>query len=191
MDFLPVDWNTYHSDVFELAKKITFSGKKFDLLIGISRGGLTLSHILSDFIDLPITTFTISSYHDLQQDTVPKIILKLGEKLHNKRILLVDDISDSGKTFIRGTTYLQSVGAESIHTASLFVKHHTEFTPTYSVHSIESETWLIFPYERRETIQSLIRRFSKEGMSYEQIVHELKTLKIEDHFISYYFPKDS
>ena len=37
--------------------------------------------------------------------------------LKNKKILLVDDISDTGKTFIRGIQYIKSLGAENIKTA--------------------------------------------------------------------------
>jgi hypoxanthine phosphoribosyltransferase len=160
MDYLFLDWSTYHHQVFDLSQKIVKDSGRFDLIIAIARGGLTLGHLLSDFLGLPVASFTITSYHDLKQTTIPKIILKLGDKLHGKKILLVDDISDSGKTFVRGCQYLKTLGGGHITTASLLIKSGTTFIPNYYQQSVAKDTWVIFPYEIKETVSSLKKKLT-------------------------------
>lgn len=178
MKYLTLSWKKYHQYVFKLSQKIIKDGNYFDLIITVARGGLTLSHLLSDFMNLPVATFTVSSYKDLNQVSIPKIVFKLGDKLNNKKILLVDDISDTGKTFIRGIQYVKSLGAENIKTASLIIKFGTEFTPDYYSKSVSKKTWVIFPTEMKETIIALKEKLSKK---------ELKKLKLPKKFIEYYF----
>lgn len=177
MKYLYLDWQIYHTYAFDLSQKIIKDNNHFDLIVTVARGGFTLSHILSDFIDLPIASFTISSYHDLKQTTIPKIVFKLGDKLHNKKILFVDDISDTGKTFVRGLQYLKSMGGNSVRTASMIIKSETEFVPDYFIKSVPKTTWVIFPHEMKESVVTLSKKMSKK---------ELEAIKIPKHFIDHY-----
>lgn len=162
MNYLTVSWQTYHKLIYQLSEKIAKKKDRFDLIVAIARGGLTVAHILSDFNRLPITSFTISSYSDLKQSTNPKITLHLGNKLHNKKILLVDDVSDTGKTFIRGLKYLKTLGGNYIKTASIFVKPKTKFIPDYFVK--KTDKWIIFPHDMKETIDSLKKKHSNKEL---------------------------
>lgn len=187
MEYYAVSWQRLHSTVFELSQKIEKSKEKFDLIVAISRGGLTISHIVSDFLRLPITTFTISTYKDFKQHKVPEITLKIGNKLHNKKIILVDDVSDTGKTFIRGIEYLKSLGADHIRTASPFIKPWTKFIPDY--YDREIDKWIIFPFDMRESVDTITRNLKKEKYSGLKIRNHLKKIGIPSHFINTYLPK--
>lgn len=162
MSYLTISWSRYHKLIYQLSEKIAKKKDQFDLIVAIARGGLTVSHILSDFIRLPITSFTISSYKDLKQISYPKITLHLGNKLHNKKILLVDDVSDSGKTFIRGIKYLKLLGAKNISTASVFVKPKTKYIPDYYVK--KTDRWIIFPHDVKETVDSLKHKLNNKKL---------------------------
>ncbi len=180
MQFFSLDWYEFHRYVSRLAEMIE-KENDYDLIVAVARGGLTISHILSDFLKLPITTFTISSYRDLQQQETVEVTFKIGNRLHDKKILLVDDISDTGKTFERGIKYLKDIGARTIRTASLFTKPWTKFTPDYYVEEIDK--WIIFPYEGRETVEGLVKKFSQEGKTAAEIRQALKKLKLTDYYI--------
>lgn len=184
MEYHLIKWEQLHNHTFKLAQKIIKDKIKLDLIVSIARGGLTISHILSDFIGLPITTFTISSYQDLKQTKVPKITFKIGNKLHNKNILLVDDVSDSGKTFIRGIEYLKSIGAKDIKTASLFIKPWTKFMPDY--HQESTDKWIIFPFDMRETIESLTRLFKNQKLTNVQSIKRLTKIGLPKKLIHLY-----
>jgi uncharacterized protein len=184
MNYLTLSWDDLHNLIFDLSQKIQKEEHQFDLIVAIARGGLSISHILSDFLKLPITSFTISSYLDLQQKKAPEISFHIGNKLHNKRILLVDDVSDSGKTFIRGIEYLKELGAEDVKTAAIFTKPWTEFIPDF--YDKETDAWVIFPFEMRETVTSLSKKFKSEGKTIEEIKLELQKIKIPSQYIEHY-----
>lgn len=184
MEFLVVSWPSLHTETFELAQAIEESGEKFDLIVAIARGGLTISHMLSDFLRLPITSFTITSYHDLKQHSTPIVTFRLGDELRGKRLLLVDDVSDTGKTFTRGVEYLREVGAENVRTVALFVKPHTEFTPDY--HGREVSEWVVFPYDMRETVEALVKKFRAENVPLATIRERIETLGIPQQYVALY-----
>lgn len=184
MEYHLVKWGQLHDHTFKLAQKISKDKIKFDLIVSIARGGLTISHILSDFLRLPITTFTISSYHDLKQTTIPEITFKIGNNLHNKNILLVDDVSDTGKTFIRGIEYLKSLRANNIKSAALFIKPWTKFIPDY--HQKSTDKWIIFPFDMKETIESLKRLFKNQKLTNVQSIKRLTKIGLPLKFIKKY-----
>ena len=62
MEYYSVSWKELHNTTYLLTQKIIKDKKKYDLIVGIARGGLTVAHIASDFLRLPVASFTISSY---------------------------------------------------------------------------------------------------------------------------------
>ena len=180
--FHTVSWSDLHTSTFKLAEKISKSGKRLSLIVAIARGGMTITQVLSDFLTLPVATFTISSYKDMQQKDLSDISFHVGARLENQDILLVDDISDTGKTFIRGTKYLKELGANSIITASLFIKPWTMYIPDF--YHIQSDKWIILPYEVKETIDSIGLKMQKEGKTKIQIQTKLKQIGIPKPFIN-------
>lgn len=184
MEFLTLTWEDFHTKVYDLSQKIEASGNKFDMIVAIARGGLTIAHVASDFLHLPITAFTISSYQDLKQHKNPEVRFKLGESLHKKKILLMDDVSDTGKTFVRAVSYLHELGAEDIKTAAVFLKPWATFTPDFYV--AETSSWIIFPYDMRETVESLHKKYREEGITEKDIRAKLRELAIPEQYITRY-----
>jgi len=180
--FHTVSWENLHTSSFKLAQQIKKSGKKLNLIVAIARGGMTIAQILSDFLTLPVATFTISSYKDMQQNSLSNITYHVGARLDDKDVLLVDDISDTGKTFVRGTKYLKELGANSIITASLFTKPWTKYTPDYFVEEVDE--WVVFPFDMKETIDSITNTMQKEGKTIGQIKTKLKQIGIPQRFIN-------
>ncbi|MBI4974090.1 hypothetical protein HZC27_05785 [Candidatus Roizmanbacteria bacterium] len=181
MEYLTLSWRSLHTTIYHLSEKIKKANQHYDLIVAVARGGLTVSHILSDFINLHITTFTVSTYKDFKQQTIPEITLRLGDKLHNKSILLVDDVSDHGKTFKRGIEYLKELGAEKITTASPYIKTWTKHVPDFYMKA--TDKWIIFPFDMKESVGILSKNYAKEGMSSSQIKRKLVQIKIPKYFV--------
>ncbi|MDO8610830.1 MAG: phosphoribosyltransferase family protein [bacterium] len=184
MQYLTLTWKRMQSDIYKLSTKIKEHNERFDLIVAIARGGLSISHIMSDFLKLPITTFTVSTYKDFKQEKIPEITLKIGNNLHKKRILLVDDVSDTGKTFIRGIDYLKELGVEHIKTASPFIKGWTAHIPDYYIS--KTDKWIIFPFDMKESVVDLCKIFKKEGLTIAESKKKLKELKIPKMYIEHY-----
>jgi len=179
--FHTVSWEKLHTSSFKLSQKIRKSGKKLNLIVAIARGGMTIAQILSDFLTLPVATFTISSYKDMKSGDLSEIAFHVGARLDHKDILLVDDISDTGKTFIRGTKYLQELGANSVTTASLFIKPWTKHIPDF--YTKEVHDWVVFPFDIKETIDAINKKMLKEGKKTSQIQNKLEHIKIPKKYI--------
>lgn len=179
--FLNVTWDEFRSLAFELSNQISHSQHKFTLIVAIARGGLTIAQLLSDSLKLPIAAFTVESYKNLKQEKLPHITHGLSSKLAKYKILLVDDICDTGKTFLRGLAYLEELGATraDITTCSLHYKPHAEYKPDYYVGT--TSAWVVYPYEVRETIAQLVPFWKKEEVSQQEM---------KKRFISFGFPKD-
>jgi len=179
-NYLFYSWEGFKNAANKLGGKIQASGKKFDLIVSIARGGLSLSQILSDYLNLTIATFTIISYKDMTNTQMPQITYRLSASLINHKILLVDDVSDTGKTFIRGIEHLVELGAKKtdIQTASLNIKPHTTHFPDFYVG--KTNKWIIYPYEVRETIKALKETWKKDKLNPTQIQNRLKKLGFTD-----------
>jgi uncharacterized protein len=148
--FLFVSWPEYHLLAQKLAATIISHSDPFDEIVAIARGGLTLGHVLSDLLQLPVATFTIQSYTDIQKQGKVTITQELGLPIAGKRILLVDDIADTGKTFIRAMEYVHELKPAHITTVSMFFKPHSTFRPDYIAK--QTDKWIVLPYEVVETI---------------------------------------
>ncbi len=168
-NFLNVTWEDFRQNAFDLSRHVKENGQHFDLIVAIARGGLALSQLLSDNLGLPIASFTVQSYKDLKQASIPHIVYGLDAKLSGKKILLVDDVSDTGKTFIRGIEYLEELGAHQadITTCAMHYKPHSTYTPDFFVG--KTSKWIIYPYEVQETMTTLYTQWQKMGISISEI----------------------
>lgn len=177
VQYLPISWETYQHHATKLAATLLETDTTFDEIVAIARGGLTLGHLLTDSLRLPICSITIQSYTDIQKQGELRITAKLGKHISGKRILLVDDIADSGKTLKRAVSYLKRFHPASITTVTMFYKPQSVFRPDYFVE--ETKKWVIFPTEITETILLLRNKLSNDellelGFTHKQIAFAQK-----------------
>lgn len=167
IDYLPVSWDEYHSLARRLAAQFLSDNARVDEIVAISRGGLTLGHLLTDLLRVPISTFTIQSYSDLQTRGEAKITKPLTVPLDGKKILLVDDVADSGTTLVRALEYLKMYTPKKIYTLTMYYKPHSVYKPDYFAKT--TSAWIMFPYEPTETIINITLNMKKEGKSDKEI----------------------
>ncbi len=189
IEYLPVDWTLYHELSRKLAASILSHAPKVDQIVAISRGGLSLGHILSDFLRTPVATFTIQSYTDIQKQGEVTITEPLRSPIAGKHVLLVDDVSDSGTTLQRAIAYLDDFHPKRITTVTMFFKPHSSYRPDFFAK--QTTRWILFPYEPTEMILSITKSLKKEGQSKAQIQQRLLTLNYTPNQIRFawkYYP---
>lgn len=172
--YLPVTWYDYHALSQKIAAAILRHDKPFDVIVAIGRGGLTLGHLLSDFLRIPICSITIQSYTDIQKQGEVHITEGLSSSIENKRVLLVDDIADTGTTLTRATAYLTEFKPKHITTATLFYKPHSTLRPDYFAK--RTKQWILQPFEITEWIYTFTKKMTKEGKSKRDIQLFLESL---------------
>jgi hypoxanthine phosphoribosyltransferase len=174
IEYLLPSWDEYHSLTRKLAQKILTDKIHIDEIVAISRGGLTLGHLLTDLLHVPISTFTIQSYTDIQQSGEVKITKPLATPLDEKTVLLVDDVADRGNTMVRAIEYLKMFTPKKIYTLTLYYKPHSVYTPNY--YAQKTSAWISFPYEPTETVTNLFKHMKKENKSVKETEKFLENL---------------
>ncbi|MEM2757602.1 MAG: phosphoribosyltransferase family protein, partial [Sulfolobales archaeon] len=85
----------------------------------------------------------------------PIITHPLTADVNEKKILIVDDVADSGKTLQIAIELLQLYGPKEIKTSSIYIKPTTIVVPDFYV--AETDSWIIFPWEYAEVLRNIIK----------------------------------
>jgi len=150
-----ISWNSFNNHINKLAEKIKKSGKKYDLIIGIARGGLIPAVALSHILNIPMGVHTVKSYYGKnkkppQSDVYVSTTFRIN--MHTK-ILLVDELVDSGDSIKESSERLKKLDSDikSMDIAVLYYKENSCVKPDYFVKKFKSDVWLYFPWENKET----------------------------------------
>jgi len=153
MDLLRMSWDATIEYCEELAER---TGRyKPDMIIGISRGGLVPARILSDILGIKkVGIIGITFYRKAgETNESPEIVQELCMDIKGKKILLVDDIADTGKSLVVAKDYLESKEAGEIKVATIHYKPNSIFKPDYYVGT--TTAWVVYPWECKETEREL------------------------------------
>jgi uncharacterized protein len=183
IEYLLPTWNEYHTLTRSLAAKILEEKLQIDEIVAISRGGLTLGHLLTDLLRVPISTFTIQSYTDIQKSGEVRITKPLTIPLDGKTVLLVDDVADRGTTMVRAIEYLKMFTPKKVHTLTLYYKPHSVYKPDFFAQT--TSAWICFPYEPTEMVMSIYKSMKSEGKSEKEIDSFLMNLHFTEEQISF------
>ncbi|WP_198306226.1 phosphoribosyltransferase [Arcobacter vandammei] len=128
--------------------KLLFLCKNFkeDAILSIARGGLTLSHLMSQALNQRniFTINTISYDRKTQKDSIE--IFNIPNLGGLKKVLIVDDIIDSGQTINEVLKLLKDKYPNiDFKIATLFYKDEAVIKPDFSVK--KAETWIEFFWE--------------------------------------------
>ena len=118
----------------------------YDAILAVARGGLSFAHLLSQGLDLrTVFTVNVASYDEtVQRDSV--LIEALPDLSLCKRILIVEDIIDSGKSMVALTQLIEETYPTlDYEVAALFYKQTALYKPNYYANIADS--WIDFYWE--------------------------------------------
>ena len=161
---LMVTYEDFSRLSYLLWKQIEEEHKKepFEVIVSISRGGALVSRILSDLMDLPIYEVGISSYVSINDQKDLKVTQKLNGLAKGKKVLLVDEVCDSGRTFLLAIDEVKKIDPKVMKTVCLHYKPHSKYRPDYI--QVETSDWVVYPYEFRETVEALGEFLKEDGL---------------------------
>lgn len=117
-----------------------------DVLLGVARGGLTLSHLMAQAFNMR-NLYTLNSIHyegDLKLDTFN--IFNIPDMSHAKKVLVVDDIVDSGETMREILKVLREKFPQTeFKLATIFYKPTAVIEADYTVKI--ADKWIDFFWE--------------------------------------------
>jgi len=159
MKDLYVTWNEYHRLIEQLVVRVWDAGYRFDSLLCLARGGLRVGDVFSRVYDLPLGILAASSYreaagtHQGELD-IAEFITMTGGGLHGK-MLLVDDLVDSGATLTRVIDHLKLrfPAVTELRTAVLWSKGCSTYAPDYCVQHLPTSPWIHQPFEEYDSLR--------------------------------------
>lgn len=173
-----VSWDEAYRLAKNLARRIKSSGFKPDLVIAIARGGLVPARIICDFL-LQKDLVSIKVEHWGIAATLGKAKIKfpLPQEIDvsGKRILIVDDVADTGDTYYVIMDYLKGKAPAELRTAALHYKTSSTFVPDYWGEKHDTWKWIIYPWALYEDLTGFTKRVLSHPMTHEDIRKSLKS----------------
>lgn len=136
-------WKHFAIEVAKLASKVQESGFNPELIVAVARGGLIPARYLSSLLKIKQLACIGMRYTDAQR-TVLETYSAPNLTPTPSRILLVEDMLESGKSLASAKSVLEKNGAE-VRTAALYFRDHSVLEPDFSIRS--SAEPIEFPWE--------------------------------------------
>jgi len=182
-----VTWNDVVDWSKKLARKIVDSGYQPDVIIGIARGGVTPARLLCDYLGV-MDLLTIKVEHWVEtaghlEDAIVKY--PFTANLEKKKVLLVDDICDTGRSIIVSKEYIErNSKPEQLKVATMqYIKPVAKFVPDYYVDEVVDWVWYLYPWNQMEDTINLIKKILQEKPLVPRTIDDLKTLFRESYGI--------
>jgi hypoxanthine phosphoribosyltransferase len=146
-------WEGFGTAVRELAQLVADSSFRPEILVAVARGGLIPGGGLSYALGVKLTdAINVEFYTDVEE-TLPDPVLLAPhldtDSIRGRRILVVDDVADSGRTLALVLDLLQQHGAEA-RSAVIYGKPRSIVAPDYVWR--QTERWIVFPWSAQPPV---------------------------------------
>ena len=187
--YIAPTWNQLGHLAFKLGKQINHQGKKYDRIVVIAKGGLTWARVLADYTNISdIESIRVKLYRGIGKTfKKPEILQQIKADITGEKILLFDDVADSGQTMEFVEKLLLKQGAKSVDTSALFFKPSSKVTPDFFDH--QTDAWIVFPHEIREFIEETSREWLQKGLSKKQTEARFLRLGLPEDQVKYFLDK--
>ncbi len=171
-------WDEMHNLSRIVSNKIKKSGYKPDAIIAILRGGMVPAMNLSDLLGIKdILTLKVEHWGiTATRNRKAELKSSICGDIKGKKILLVDDLTDTGGSMRVCINYLKKLNPVEIRTAVLIHKKQSRFEPDFYAERIDKWRWIILPWNLNEDLCNLVERVAKgkKEIKLNEIKKELK-----------------
>ena len=160
--------------LLDLATQIKLSGYQPEVIVGVSRGGWPPARVMSDLLENQnLANLKVEFYKDIGvRAEKPRITQPATSEVTGKRVLVVDDVSDSGQSLRVVANHLRRKGARDIRVCTLYLKPQSVFKPDF--YARRTSKWIIFPWERLEAVKLIRKKFDGSAAQASSVMKELK-----------------
>ncbi len=166
-------WNQIYTMLLNMAEKIRRDGFKPDVIVGVSRGGWPPARVLSDLLDNPNLANVRAEFYLGVAETKgePTLTQPVSVNVKGKKVLVVDEVADTGKSLKLVKEHLTERGASEIKIATVYYKPWSIVKPDY--YERETSLWIVFPWEVKETVKKIIKKCKEKKKSVEEETQKL------------------
>src|SRR5215831_14888540 len=172
--YLAPSWDEIYELMITLSEKVRASTFKPDVIVGVSRGGWPPARIMSDLLsNAHVANIRVEFYTDIGvRSKKPQITQPLTSDVQDRKVLVVDDVADTGLSLRAVMSHVRRKGATDARACTIYYKPHSVFVPDY--YAKETSSWVIFPWERLETIRLLSKNYKKNADHARFVEEELR-----------------
>ncbi len=156
----PVSWDQFHRDARALAWRLADNTESWKAIVCITRGGLVPAAIICRELNIRlIETVCVASYHDYTSQGDMVVLKGIAEELTaegGKGVLVIDDLTDTGKTVAKVRDMLPNA-----HYAAVYAKPKGRPLIDTFVTEVSQDTWIYFPWDMGFTYQEPIAKGSR------------------------------
>jgi len=150
MDKLYYSYGDMVSDCRVIVRDMAHDNFKPDVIVGPGRGAYPFGVMLSHYFEVPFEAFRWQTRDGVIEDS--ETLQHILSKYKDKKVLIVDDINDTGKTLIGINEVVDALDFfnQEISYATLFDKESSKFSKVdYTANAVlpDQERWIVFPYE--------------------------------------------
>jgi len=168
IEFEVPTWDQIYEMLLNLVEKIRKNGFKPDIIVGVSRGGWPPARVLSDLMSNPNLANVRAEFYLGVAETKEEPVLTqpVSMKVAGKKVLVVDEVADTGKTLKLVKEHIIEQGATEVKIATVYFKPWSIVKPDY--YEKETSCWIVFPWEIKETVRKIVKRCGEKGKSIER-----------------------
>jgi uncharacterized protein len=158
-----LSWERFLKISEKTADKMNQSKYRPDFIISLARGGWVFGRVLCDFLNVTdLVSLKVEHWGmTATPDGEAKIKYPFNIDLTGKRVLIVDDISDTGKSLKVATEYIRKMNPADIKTATLFYLTGSSFKPDFYGEEM-TWRWVVFPWNWVEDMCNLIAKVNED-----------------------------
>lgn len=173
LEFEVPTWKQIYNMLLNLADKIRYNGFKPDLIVGVSRGGWTPARVISDLMGNANLANVRAEFYTGVAETKEEPVLTqpVSVKVAGKKVLIVDEIADTGKSLKLVKGHIIEKGASEVRIATVYYKPWSIVKPDY--YEKETSCWVVFPWEIKETVRRVIKKHKKKKNLIEKEIAKL------------------
>jgi xanthine phosphoribosyltransferase len=142
----PVSWDQFHRDARALAWRLSGVNGKWKAIVCITRGGLVPAAVISRELGIRlIETVCVASYHDYTEQGDLRVLKDIAPSLlvdEGRDVLIVDDLTDTGKT-----ASIVRAMMPAAHFATVYAKPKGRPLVDTFVTEVSQDTWIYFPWD--------------------------------------------
>ncbi|MEM0007467.1 MAG: phosphoribosyltransferase [Candidatus Bathyarchaeia archaeon] len=186
LEFEVPKWNQIYKMLIQIAEKIRKDNFKPDVIVGVSRGGWPPARVLSDLLENPnLANVKVEFYVGVAETKgEPTLTQPVSVNVAGKRVLVVDEVADTGKSLKLIREHLQNEGAAEVRIAAVYLKPWSIIKPDY--YARETSRWIVFPWEIKETIRKIVKKCKEQGEPVEKDMEKLVRAGLSRRLVNHF-----
>jgi hypoxanthine phosphoribosyltransferase len=173
LEFEIPSWEQIYEELLRLADRIRENNFKADVIVSVSRGGWPPARVMSDLLENPELANVRTEFYLGVTKTKgdPVITQPVSTSVKGKKVLIVDEVADTGKSLRLVKSHLEEHGATEVKIMTIYYKLWSIVVPDW--YAKETSRWIVFPWERKETVRQVLEKYKNQGKSVDEAVEEL------------------